>query len=714
MDTLAPHRRPTPPFRRGSASSIRSSSPGSSRQQPYSVQRRGSASSLAVPSRTNSESPDDGYAYGDVGPSPEGSATTERKNSSLTSPIPELQLDGRATSFVHTELEKVVEESKPILYERQAGSRWAKVPDEENPSRVNGTFNQIENAIQPQLVLGQPASRRSRWRFGRLKKADVHDDAVQSNALGKLRHVMLHWAKGDDERLVLNANLPPVADRRTNSQNHVPWQHFEVGDLRFAELEKFVELSKPQGLQESEIGLTKRLLKRVQKKAETPFVGGRFLTPLALRYDILDDSRYSVDRCCIFLSFPYFDVHKAQRPKAFQKGEEVHPMRTLLQSRYRLNDTIERDKTQCVRSLKEKALSSCIEVPSSNFDNATPKDALIHVPQLWTLIMGVDRMITMGPIDDIALQGSSMRIKDDAGVVQMQRNSLVRISFINQGKLEELTYPMKQCSSWFGLLNKHQQIRGILKKDNEKATKANPKDYDPLEYKLQIQGHVIKDRSWPSVQKSGREEVLNLWMRTPKRKVPKVSVKMDGDSDSASGYNDNRLNPTDRTASANVTTSSFLALDHVPIVSPFLEWKIIDEFGEPDICPIEEKLNRFLNAIYRSLPAACSTSDTETDTEESMSDHTNPRLGSKSSARPKIAVKKKSAAEVDSLVRGLALSQGGSQLALEQILLSDVKRLLDLFLPSWENRDHPLIELFWGALSEILVSVFLVSYASRR
>ena len=58
-------------------------------------------------------------------------------------------------------------------------------------------------------------------------------------------------------------------------------------------------------------------------------------------------------------------------------------------------------------------------------------------------------MITLGPISDLSLQGSSIKLKDDAVPQEAKRCAFVRISFLNQGSLEELTYPLEQCASWF-------------------------------------------------------------------------------------------------------------------------------------------------------------------------------------------------------------------------------------------------------------------------
>lgn len=328
-------------------------------------------------------------------------------------------------------------------------------------------------------------------------------------------------------------------------------------------------------------------------------------------------------------------------------------------------------------------------------------EELIHVPQIWALIMGVDRMITAGPIGDSALQGSSIKVKETMeAAVSAKRCSLVRISFINQGKLQELTYPIEQCASWFGLLNKHQQIRGILKKDIEKGAKADGQADDPHGYKLEIRGHVINGRTWASVQRLADTEVLNIWMRTPKRKVPRVSVKMDGESDSASAeHTDDESKQDSQTFAAAVV--EFPLLDPVPVVSAFLEWRILDEFGEPDNCPVHEKLNRFLNAIYRSLPAFCHGAEADERADNAkMFRH---RSVAGVSARPRLSVNGKFASEVESLVLQLCVGYTGNFPGVEQDLFGEFKKIFKFFVPQDHNQDSGPIRLFWGALYEILV-----------
>ena len=145
-------------------------------------------------------------------------------------------------------------------------------------------------------------------------------------------------------------------------------------------------------MQESEIGLTKRLINRVRLISERSFVHGSFLNPTSIRYDMLDDSIYNKDKCSIFLGFPYFAVKKPdEKLSAFSKGAPQHPARTLLQSRYRLNKTTKRDESQCITELNGDQLISCIKALPQATAHLTHKkvEEIIYVPQLWTLIIGL-------------------------------------------------------------------------------------------------------------------------------------------------------------------------------------------------------------------------------------------------------------------------------------------------------------------------------------
>jgi hypothetical protein len=665
--------------------------PGADAQpiRPLQQERLGLQGHLGAPlSRSCSLSPDDGFDYHDKGPSPEDEPTTERVRAKDLSIDPTVTNAG--VNAPEEDSDHVLDNWKPNFYERHAGGRRAKIPDEEN--QMNDVVPADDEAESP--ATPTPHDRMSRWR----RKSSSGSISTWLSKKAKLRHMRLHWEKEDYEgaqRLVLNARVPTVICQ-SESQNHVVWQHSELDDVTFEKLESLVTQAKSQGLQESEIGLTRRLLKRVRKKAERPFVGGSFLAPLALRYDILDSSKYSVGKCCIFLAFPYFAVDKVQRRNPFTKGGLEHPMRTLLQSSYRLNNTAERDRFQCIKMLEREILRSCINAPERDLAQVSRKlkDELIYVPQLWALILGLDKLITTGPISDSALQGRSIKVKNQTTSMERRRCSLVRICFTNQGRTEDLTYPIEQCASWFGLLNKHQQVRGILKEEKEKV--------DPKDYRLEIRGQVLENRTWASVQRSAQDEVLNIWMKTPKGNVPKVSIqKSDSDPDFGSRHTHDTGDESDPDQASPVNApAAFKRLNAVPVISAFFEWRILDEFGEPDECPLDDKLKRFLSAIYRSLPAAIGGG-----ANERANANTRVAQGTRPGnvARPKLLIDGKTLSEVRSFVHAIVPGRSGSNASSALKLYGACERLFDYFLPGAHDEQSAPIQLFWGAIHEIMV-----------
>ena len=111
--------------------------------------------------------------------------------------------------------------------------------------------------------------------------------------------------------------------------------------------------------------------------------------PLALRYDNQDVSKYTVEKTCIFFTFPYLCLSTGSLRKYYENSVE-HPPRTLLQSHYRLNKTEDRDKLQCVRWLEAHKPKSCAMTrePKKKNGSSDQFQELLFVPQLWGLVVG--------------------------------------------------------------------------------------------------------------------------------------------------------------------------------------------------------------------------------------------------------------------------------------------------------------------------------------
>ena len=153
-------------------------------------------------------------------------------------------------------------------------------------------------------------------------------------------------------------------------------------------------------------------------------------------------------------------------------------------------------------------------------------------------------------------------------------------------------------------MNIHQQLRSVLKHIKEKI--------GPEDFKLRIGLHTLTGSTWASVQRATNTEVLNVWMDTPK--PPAVSFQnADGNTIlKQQGAQDSDTDPLDKTTSTSIVVNpQYEKLNTVPIVEPFLEWRILDDFGNRDNSVSKVKTKRFLSAIYHSLSASCAPQSTE-------------------------------------------------------------------------------------------------------
>jgi hypothetical protein len=152
-------------------------------------------------------------------------------------------------------------------------------------------------------------------------------------------------------------------------------------------------------------------------------VGGMFLIPGPIRYDARLSRNGDDDHPCIFFSFPYFAVgdfdsksksrsrvnsgrqgpvrqghafrQSTQQMRSTLSGDSpqpskdspIHPVRMLLQSKYRLESTEKRDDNQSITSLSKEDVKDCIRLPRDTTDvvEGNKWKYKIHVPQFWGL-----------------------------------------------------------------------------------------------------------------------------------------------------------------------------------------------------------------------------------------------------------------------------------------------------------------------------------------
>ena len=195
-------------------------------------------------------------------------------------------------------------------------------------------------------------------------------------------------------------------------------------------------------------------------------------------------------------------------------------------------------------------------------------------------------------------------------------------------------------------------------------------------------------------------------METPKVNVPKVSVQnVNGDTSSDGQQSQNTKEESSIGARQSTgTNSELIRVSPTDVfVLAFLAWRVLDDFGETDDCPIDVKMDRFLNAIYRSLPATCAEG-----THDVIAQDTRvlQLAGVGRTVRPKISIMGKTSKNIDDLVYDyhMTYNHDGKEPCVEQLTYWEFRRLFLYFVPGDHHPESAPIQLFWGLLHELIVS----------
>ena len=504
---------------------------------------------------------------------------------------------------------------------------------------------------------------------------------------------------------------------------HVLWCHVRDKHITLDKLLDEVGECRAHGLTETEYGLTKRLKAKLERISERNFVGGRYLEPLTLRYDSQDVSKYSVDKTCIFFTFPYLCVAPKSLSQYKEAGDPAHPARTLLQSHYHLNETTDRDNHQCITWLQPEKLRKYITAIGSDSTSGQSLDAwslmglrsrlkqwhsldnpveLFYVPQYWGLIVGLDNLITSSTCSDEDLRGGRIDLSRNAIHDRATSFSLLRILFDRKHCLEELVFPLDQCDSYFGLLNKQQRILELLDEDGNRTTEGDDHGTlagettgtknvqsqqeairDPKDHPLwrDDDGERITFANWASIVEAARDkEVLTLRMQPTMPRTRMHSAVICGHVDSTVGAKDSNK-PAFGTPLARVIT-------------PFLQWPMLDEFGDRENSPTTvSRVSKFLRAIELHLPIK------------------NRMTAQERARRPQHASERRSQEKstvhiTPKNLESLQADTGAVCQTFEvaKLLLERSVELLGLFIDvEMLNSQCKALEIYWGAVYQILL-----------
>ncbi len=217
---------------------------------------------------------------------------------------------------------------------------------------------------------------------------------------------------------------------------------------------------------------------------------GRYLKHITIVYDGEDTDHVSREQKTVtFVALPIFTTDCPRRHTS-TKEDEVHPVRALLQSRYRLESTKRRDKEQVITK-------------TSSTTNAK-KDHVVHVPQIWALIINKHTIITCAPLDTSVLRGKTIKLMSYADAQQDEATWSVHFTDA-QGRSFYL--PLRFCKTYFGLVK---QIAEDCLHDEYGLIRDQLLKNGPL-YRLVTDDNVaVTAESWVQMVEKERTEVIRL------------------------------------------------------------------------------------------------------------------------------------------------------------------------------------------------------------
>lgn len=303
-----------------------------------------------------------------------------------------------------------------------------------------------------------------------------------------LEIVSTRWVPDDDGREIVTLTTKDGVAKANHSSIDCEsrWMHIQSDRMTFRDFDRHV-MGAP-GLEDDDLALVGRLIRKVKKTSEKQFVHGRYLKPITLVYDGEDpDGGSKIPKTATFVSLPIFTT-ECPRKHTSTREDDLHPVRALLQSHYRLESTRKRDRAQVITksALHEK------------------QDHVVHVPQIWALIINKNTVITYAPLTTAVLRGESIKLMSYADAQLDEATWSVQFTDA-EGNISYL--PLRYVRSFFSLVkhiaddilhDEYNLVRDQLLKDGP-LFKLFTKDDAP-----------VTAETWPKMVEEKKTEVIQL------------------------------------------------------------------------------------------------------------------------------------------------------------------------------------------------------------
>ncbi|KAK0513496.1 hypothetical protein JMJ35_004482 [Cladonia borealis] len=245
------------------------------------------------------------------------------------------------------------------------------------------------------------------------------------------------------------------------------WRHVRSRNLELDQL--WSHVSNMAWIEADDRALVARLLKKVEKTCEKTFVHGKCLKPVTLVYSGEDpnDTSKDIGKTAMFVSLPIFWLDFLPQ-QSFAQNSPGHPSRALLQTRCRLESTRRREKEQVITK------SGSVQ-------------GVIHVPQIWVLIINNYTAIIYAPFETSLLCQSNIKTISYSEARLDEAKWSIRFENL-EGNAFHL--PLRLCRTWFGLV-KH-------------VSSSCP------HYARTADGVTVRAENWPAMVLEKKAEIIHL------------------------------------------------------------------------------------------------------------------------------------------------------------------------------------------------------------
>ena len=315
-----------------------------------------------------------------------------------------------------------------------------------------------------------------------------------------LEIISTKWVPDDEGREIVTLTVKDEGGRPDQAKVGCEsrWKHIKSDALSLKQFEG--QVMRTPGLGDDDMALVGRLLNRVRNTSEKQFVHGRYLKPITLVYEGEDPDVLPSDRpgerharkTATFVSLPVFTTCCPKRHTS-TKDFEGHPVRALLQSRYRLESTKRRDKEQVItktRSIKQRLAH---------------EEHVIHVPHIWILIINNNTIITCAALDASVLRSDTIKL---ITYTAAQLDEAMWSMHFTDAQGKDFYLPLRTCKSWFDLVR---QITDNCLDDEYDFIRDQLLKGGPV-HKLVVakDGSPVNAENWPKLVEEKRTEVIHL------------------------------------------------------------------------------------------------------------------------------------------------------------------------------------------------------------